>query len=76
MSYTTLTEVPALVAGFKPFKGNSCRAENTGSLYNVYSYNTLVAQYDIIDSEKWVTGLKFSQTTSRLVNLIKQGWGM
>lgn len=58
------------------FRGNSLIASSYGNLYQVVSYDTLIASYDIETHRVWLDDTKYSVTTSRHQNLIKRAWGM
>lgn len=58
------------------FRGNSLTATSYGRLYQVASYDTLIATYDIETHAVWLNETKYSVTTSRHQNLIKRAWGI
>lgn len=65
------------LANKQAFNGNSARAEINGSLYNVYSYNTLIFSYNLDAYQILDFDNKFySVTTSRLQNMIKKAFNI
>jgi len=58
------------------FRGNSMTASSFGELYQVDSYNTLIASYNVKTGEVWLNPTKYSVTTSRHQNLIRKAWGI
>lgn len=77
MSYSNYTQVERAIANCVPFTGNSCHAEfSTGDgYYRVYSYGTLIARimpYTMAHYQ--LNTRKYSNTTSRLQNIIKRAW--
>jgi len=74
-NYKTIEE---RVSSCSTFTGNSLKGywvENSQGIweYRIYSYNTLIATNG---PSKWVSPVKYSQTTSRQQNLIKRAWGL
>jgi hypothetical protein len=61
-----------------PFVGNSSRGvlgqDDDGYYYRVYSYRTLIAE--MRGSDMWVSDVKYSQTTSRIQNIVRREWGV
>jgi len=55
------------------FKASSSIAERVGNFYRVYSYSTLMAEYDLVKKE-WIyfNDRKYSVTTSRLQNKLRE----
>jgi hypothetical protein len=69
--------IESKLANRQPFRGNSLNGfwdAQTG-YYVVYSYNTLIASLEL-GGKRWVSPVKYSQTTSRQQNLIKRAWGL
>jgi hypothetical protein len=58
------------------FKGNSLRAFWDGDTYKVISYSTVIATLEFGGGPRWVSPVKYSQTTTRQQNLIKRAWGL
>ena len=59
------------------FRGNSSWARiNENNTYEVYSYNTLIATKQLDTGESWVSDERYSNTTSRIQNLIRKNWGL
>lgn len=86
MSTATYKTIPALIATRTPYKHGSSFAtlstyENKGvKVYSVYSYSTEIARF-IVDYkgneiERSVSNRKYSMTTSRLQNIIRNAWGL
>lgn len=74
-NYKTIEE---RVSSCSSFNGNSLRGywvkdSQDNWEYQIYSYNTLIATNG---ASKWVSPVKYSQTTSRQQNLIKRAWGL
>lgn len=85
MSQLNYRQIETALARRVPFTGNSCHAVIVPGYrddivsYEVYSYRTLVAQYNTQATGEvgfWVSGERYSQTTSRLQNIIKRAWGI
>lgn len=69
---TPYRQIPTLLRGKRPFRGNSMRAEYnslTGE-YKVYSYETVIAGWTNL-SGAWVSDDYYSVTTSRHQNLCR-----
>ena len=60
------------------FTGNSLRGYWDGFSGNfvVYSYGTMIANYNPTTGQRWVNPEKYSSTTTRQQNLIKRAWGL
>lgn len=52
----------------------SSHAVWNGDIYEVYSYRTLVATFNSVTKEKWITDEKYSVTTSKFCNSIRLAW--
>jgi hypothetical protein len=86
MSYSNYTQVESAIRNFAPFTGNSCRGYWEDGEYVVISYNTKIAKATRavvagairrdIPGGLWVNSSKYSQTTTRLQNIIKRAWGV
>lgn len=74
MSKLNYTQIETALKNRVPFTGNSCHAYLDGEQYRVISYSTLVATSE--NGVGWVTPQKYSQTTSKLQNIIKRAWGV
>lgn len=75
--YTNYEDIKLHLANLEPFNGNTMRAEketDTGT-YKVYSYNTPIA---IVTGggQVSINDYKYSATTSRHQNLVKQWLGL
>lgn len=75
MSYTSYNSMESAIARRVPFEGNSAYATLQSGVYCVYSYQTLIASYDVASGEIFYNPRKYSNTTSRLQNIIKRAWG-
>jgi len=64
------------LATLTPFVGNSMRGEKWGDTYRVISYSTQIAEYNTTTGEKWVTPKRYSVTTSKQQNLVRNAWGV
>lgn len=70
---TPQREFPALIAARKPFRGNSVTAEKTQrGNYCVYSYDTLIAEWDNDGEMIHFDEKRYSSTTSKIQNLIRK----
>lgn len=63
------------------FRGNSMSGAWVEGIYNVWSYNTLIADYkdgylDEGEPRYWLDDTKYSTTTSRHQNLVRRSWGL
>ena len=74
MSKLNYKQIETALKNRVPFTGNSCHAYIDGEQYRVISYSTLVATSE--NGVVWVTPNKYSQTTSKLQNIIKRAWGV
>lgn len=59
--------------------GHSMRGQRVGDKYEVYSYRTLIAEYDLLNGTWWINPNKYSQTTSKQQTIIRyvasqDGW--
>lgn len=75
MSKTTYDEIPMKIEMREPFEGSSASAERTDNLYRVYSYDTLIATYEVIKEDVglelvYFDYTQYSSTTTRLQNII------
>lgn len=75
MSYTSYRQMEDAIRERREFTGNSAYATLQAGVYCVYSYQTLIASYDVASSEVFYNPRKYSNTTSRLQNIIKRAWG-
>lgn len=77
MSYANYREIERAIRARTPFVGNSARGElgrdSEGYYYAVFSYRTKIAEMRASGSV-WVSDTKYSQTTSRLQNIIRRVW--
>jgi hypothetical protein len=73
MSKETYKTMPNKIAQLIPFEGNSARGFWDGHTFKIYSYSTLIASADGINSE-YLNVNKYSVTTSRLQHIIKTAW--
>jgi hypothetical protein len=74
MTYANYRDIAKAVAGFDTFDGNSARARWVDGEYHIYSYNTLIAVANFPTGGMAINGRKYSQTTSRLQNIIRNAW--
>lgn len=77
MSYSNYSQIERAIAECREFRGNSSHAEFSilDGKYRVYSYNTLIAVIvPYIKAEYSLNPRKYSQTTTRLQNIIKRAW--
>lgn len=75
--YANYSQIERALITLTPFTGNSSRGvwEGNGSdrEYCVYSYSTLIATYNTF-GRATMKARKYSQTTSRLQNIIRKAW--
>jgi hypothetical protein len=75
MSYTSYRNMEESIRKGENFTGNSARGEFSilDGYYRVYSYNTLIAWYKpYIRAGYSIKTRKYSNTTSRLQNIIRR----
>ena len=75
MAQANYTQIERALIARDNFKGNSCFGVWIGSTYTVTSYNTVIATIDG-DGALYFNTTKYSNTTSRLQNLIRKSWGI
>ena len=82
MSYATYSQIETAVKKCTPFEGNSARGVWEGDVYSVYSYSTRIFTVEGEYAGKPGRGTaeldrqKYSQTTSKLQNIIRRAWGI
>jgi len=77
MSYSNYSEIEIALSNRREFTGNSAYAVIRGDEYLVYSYSTLIAKSNrVANALVWVNPKKYSNTTSRLQNIVKRAWGV
>ena len=78
MGYSNYTQIEQALKECAEFQGNSCFGQWVGDTYIVTSYWTTIAK--AVPSPGglvfWVNPEKYSQTTSKLQNIIKRAWGV
>lgn len=74
MAQANYEQVAKAIRNMQEFRGNSCFGQWLGGVYLVTSYWTTIAKYDSTTGEVWVNPDKYSQTTSRLQNIVKREW--
>lgn len=72
MAKATYKEIPQLINYHQTFIGNSVTALYDGNKYCVYSYDTLIGSYDYDTCEKYINERYYSQTTSRIQNILRK----
>lgn len=77
----TINEAEALLFEREPFTTGTLSAKiidsEGGRTYHVFSYNTQIAMTHLDGTpDIWLTPNKYSQTTSRHLNLVKKAWGI
>lgn len=73
MANVNYKQVEQLLAQRAPFKhGYSMRAERSGDFYQVYSYQTLIAECDTLNNKWWLNENKYSVTTSKQQNILRR----
>lgn len=86
MSYSNYRQIETAIRKREPFTGNSCRGYYEGTEYVVVSYNTAIARASrvvVVGAERhevdgglWVNPKRYSNTTSRLQNIVRRAWGL
>lgn len=85
MSYSNYTQVESAIRARVPFAGNSCRGYWEDDEYVVVSYNTAIARatrVTVVGATRaesggvWLNPRKYSNTTSRLQNIVRRAWGV
>ena len=72
MAVTTQKEFPDLIRSKTSFTGNSVRAETTHEgEYELFSYDTLIARWDVNRDLVFFNEAVYSSTTSKIQNLIR-----
>lgn len=72
MTYSNYTQVKSAIANRQEFTGNSCAGRWLDrSEYVVFSYSTLIYSDDLMTGRRTLNARKYSNTTSRLQNLIR-----
>jgi hypothetical protein len=74
--YADYETIKTRVACLTNFEGNSSRGVHDYDLweYRVYSYGTLIAVFSLKTGTGVLNTRKYSQTTSRLQNIIRNAW--
>ena len=76
MSYSNYTQIERAIANRQEFTGNSCAGRWLDrSEYVVFSYSTLIYSDDLLTGKRTLNARKYSNTTSRLQNLIRRAIG-
>ena len=68
--YSKYSKIKEYIRDRVPFRGNSVYAILHGGEYEVYSYDTLI--YKVGYGDEYFNTKKYSRTTSRLQNIIKE----
>jgi hypothetical protein len=72
MGYSNYSEIESAIRKFEPFTGNSCRGVLDGTEYRVYSYSTQILHVNFPTGGIALNVRKYSNTTSRLQNIIRR----
>lgn len=75
MSYSNYRQIETAIRERREFTGNSAYATLQAGVYCVYSYQTLIASCEVDSGEVFYNPRKYSNTTSRLQNIVKRAWG-
>lgn len=76
MSYTNYRDMANAIRARREFTGNSCAGRWLDrSEYVVFSYSTLIYSDDLMTGKRTLNARKYSNTTSRLQNLIRRAIG-
>lgn len=79
VTYASYEAMPSLLVDLVPFQGNSVSAgweyNEVGDCneYVIRSYSTVIAKANN-DGGRWVHSSRFSNTTSRIQNLLRRVW--
>lgn len=86
MSYSNYSQIESAIRARVPFTGNSSRGYYEGEEYVVVSYNTAIARATSVrvvgatwaecPGGLYINTRKYSQTTTRLQNIVKRAWGL
>ena len=59
-----------------PFTGNTLRGDwsEDRETFSVWSYGTIIAEYDAITQNAWINHKRYSVTTSRHQNIVRRVW--
>ena len=86
MSYSNYSQIESAIRARVPFTGNSSRGYYEGAEYVVVSYNTAIARATSVrvvgatwaecPGGLYINQRKYSQTTTRLQNIVKRAWGL
>lgn len=68
--------IKTALANLETFTGNSLSAIISGDEYTVISYRTPIARWNLVTGEKWIDPKRYSVTTSKQQNLIRNTWGV
>jgi hypothetical protein len=74
--YANYEQIKTAIESFAPFEGNSCKGVMNTPMweYQVFSYGTLIAVFSLKTGSMVLNARKYSQTTSRLQNIIREAW--
>jgi len=77
----TIKQAEQAITMMKPFNAGNLRGEwyegYERPFYAVYSYAEKIAEQEGDSPEhRWLTEEKFSQTTSKHLNIVKRAWGI
>lgn len=75
--YMNYSEIRDALRRNEPFEhSGTMTGRVNGDRYEVYSYRTLIAYRMLNGAGTWLTGQKYSKTTSRQCNIIRRAWGL
>ena len=76
MSYSNYSQIESAIRARREFTGNSCAGRWLDrSEYVVFSYSTLIYSDDLMTGRRTLNARKYSNTTSRLQNIIRRAIG-
>jgi len=64
------------IANLQEFQGSNLRGTITNGVYEVYSYWTLMASFNLATGELWENPKRYSVTTSKQMNYVRHGLSM
>jgi len=62
------------IAELQEFQGSNLKGVWNNGVYEVYSYWTLMASFDPRNGDQFINQNKYSRTTSKQMNYVRQGF--
>jgi hypothetical protein len=67
-------KTPELIANKKEFNASELTATNDGIIYRVWSFRTVIAQYDLIDKVWIINNTRYSMHTAKHQSFVKRAF--